>query len=191
MTARASSPKPRARLLRRLASASFGDEAGCESEAEMGSFIAFSSRVLGFYNRGFGSVAETLTREATAECPHQLDIENERAGFQLGVGPLSRDQLIFSREYIEIGGECALVALADDLMSLSGRGNRGSRCGELALEGPAAGRGVRHLVEGVRQGRVVSGDRGAVVRVRTSKLALETLGVEDRERNRGSDAAQI
>src|ERR1700687_585036 len=104
------------RFLRLLASVSFGVEAEAGvSEALIGSFIAFSSRVLGFYIGGSGLGAEALGREAASQGPRQRHMENQRTRFQLGVGLLSRDQLIFRSQYVEVGRECTLVAPADNL----------------------------------------------------------------------------
>src|SRR5689334_15320764 len=115
--ASASSAKPRRRFPRRLASASLEAAADAGVSTTLtGSFIAFSSRVLGFYIRGFrlGS-AGAPGGEATAECAHQRHIQNQRAHLQLRVGSLSCDQLIFCGQYIEVGRECTLVSPADDV----------------------------------------------------------------------------
>src|SRR5262249_35146995 len=60
---------------------------------------------------------------------------------------------------------------------------------QLPIQRSPAGRSVRHLAERLRQRGVVSRDGGLVLRVRAPKLALQTLGIEDRKRNRGSDAS--
>src|ERR1700687_5246169 len=97
------------RFLRLLASVSFGVEAEAGvSEALIGSFIAFSSRVLGFYIGGSGLGAEALGREAASQGTHQRHIENQRTRFQLCFGAPGRDQLIFCSQYVEVGGQRAL-----------------------------------------------------------------------------------
>src|ERR1700751_2334278 len=104
------------RFLRLLVSTSFGVEAEAGvSEALMGSLIAFSSRVLGFYRVGSGLGAEGLGREAAAERTHQRHIENQGTGFELCLGALGRDQLILCRQYVKISGQCTVVAPGDNL----------------------------------------------------------------------------
>ena len=124
----------------------------------MGWVMAFSLRVLGFYIGDLGLSAEALGRESASQGTHQRHIENQRTGFQLCLGALGRDQLIFCRQYVEVGGQRTVVAPADNLMGFGRGGDCCSRRGELPVEGLAAGRGVGHFVQRVRQRRVVGGD---------------------------------
>ena len=128
-----------------------------------------------------GRGARAVRREAAAQCAHQRYVENQRPGLELGLGAARRYQRVFRRQDVEIRGERSVVPRADDLVRFRRGGYGGPGGGEFLIEGLATRGCIGHLAQRHRERPVVGGDGRVILRARALELALEAIGVEDRQ----------